>query len=97
MCGLTFLGSKTNVKAVRALLLALALFAARDVQALDRGCATLSTEQLIACLQDCPDAQRGVACRRSCIHEHNKAQSCLQVAALPCARSVRKIKARISR
>jgi hypothetical protein len=62
-------------EAVRALLLALALFLARDVQALDRSCATLSTKQLVACLQDCPDAQPGVACRRSCVHQHNKAKS----------------------
>ena len=60
---------------MRALLLALALFLARDVQALDPSCATLSTEHLIACLQDCPDAQRGVACRRSCMNEHSKAKS----------------------
>jgi hypothetical protein len=60
---------------VRALLLALVLFLGRDVQALNRTCATFSREHLIACLQDCPDAERGVACRRTCIHEHNKAKS----------------------
>jgi|SRR5688572_28378861 len=62
-------------EAVRALLLALALFLARDVQALDPTCATFSTRQLVACLQDCPEAQLGVACRRSCIHKHNRAKS----------------------
>jgi hypothetical protein len=61
-------------EAVRALLLALALFLAHDVQALDP-CATFSTRQLVACLQDCPEAQLGVACRRSCIHKHNRAKS----------------------
>jgi hypothetical protein len=62
-------------EAVRELLLALAVFLARDVQALERSCATFSTKQLVACLQVCPDAQLGVACRRSCMHEHNKAKS----------------------
>ena len=46
---------------MRALLLALALFLAREVQALEQRCATFNAEQLVACLQDCPDAQRGVA------------------------------------
>jgi hypothetical protein len=35
----------------------------------------LSPQQLVACLQQCPDTQRGVACRKSCIHEHDKVKS----------------------
>lgn len=74
VCGLPFLHQK-KVKAVRAVLLALTLFLACDAQALDLRCATLSPQQLVACLQQCPDTQRGVACRKSCIHEHDKVKS----------------------
>jgi hypothetical protein len=66
---------QTKVKAVRAFLLALALFLAGEVQALDQPCTTVSAEQLAACLQYCPDAEPGVACRRNCIYQQSKAKS----------------------
>lgn len=74
MRGLTFLDQK-KVKAVRAVLLALTLFLACDAQALDLRCATLSPQQLVACLQECQDAERGVTCRKHCIHEHDKVKA----------------------
>jgi hypothetical protein len=60
---------------VRAVLLALTLFLACDAQALDLRCATLSPQQLVACLQLCTDTQRGVACRKNCIDEHDKVKA----------------------
>src|SRR5678815_1068948 len=63
---------QNKVKAVRAVLLALTLFLACDAQALDLRCATFGPQQLVACLQKCPDAQRGAACRKNCIQEHDK-------------------------
>lgn len=60
---------------MRTLLFALALFLGCEVQALDQRCAGISAEQLIACLQGCPDAQRGVACRRNCLYQRSKAKS----------------------
>ena len=60
---------------MRALLLLLALFLTRDVQALEQSCATFGAKQLDACLQDCPKGEPGVTCRRSCVLQHNKAKS----------------------
>ena len=54
---------------------ALALFLAQDAQALDQRCATLRPEQLVACLNACPNADGGVACRKSCVDQHNKLKS----------------------
>ena len=75
MCGLTLRLPQAKVKAVHALLLALTLFLAREVQALDQRCATFNAEQLVACLQNCPDAERGLACRRNCLYQRSKAKS----------------------
>jgi hypothetical protein len=62
-------------EAVRAVLLALTLFLACDARALDLRCATFGPQQLVGCLQECPDAQRGAACRKNCIREHDKLKS----------------------
>lgn len=60
---------------MRAVLLALTLFLACEAQALDLRCATLSPQQLVACLQVCADTERGVACRKSCVDEHEKVKA----------------------